>query len=75
MAARAAAGSDADVGPDLGQLSQADANEEFIRRSIVEPDAAIAQGFSADVMPENFGEQLSDEELDALVKYLLEAQE
>jgi cytochrome c oxidase subunit 2 len=73
--ALAAAGSDADVGPDLGQLSQADASEEFIRRSIVDPDADVAQGFSADVMPENFGEQLSDEELDALVKYLLESQE
>ena len=73
--ALAAAGSDSDVGPDLGQLSQANATEEFIRRSIVDPDAEVAQGFSADVMPENFGEQLSDEELDALVKYLLEAQE
>jgi hypothetical protein len=27
------------------------------------------------VMPQNFGEQLSKEELDALVKYLLESQE
>jgi cytochrome c oxidase subunit 2 len=71
--ALAAAGADATVGPDLGQLSTADA--EFVRTSIVEPNAELAEGFSADVMPQNFGEQLSDEELDALVKYLLEAQE
>jgi cytochrome c oxidase subunit 2 len=71
--ALAAAGSDADVGPDLGQLSQA--NARFVRESIVNPNAEVAEGFQEGVMPENFGEQLSDEELDALVKYLLEAQE
>src|SRR5918998_3414964 len=70
--ALAAAGSEATVGPDLGELGDADA--EFVRTSIVEPDAEVAEGFSADVMPENFGEELSEEELDALVKYLLEAQ-
>jgi cytochrome c oxidase subunit II len=69
----AAAGADRTIGPDLGKLSTAEA--EFVRTSIVNPDAEVAEGFSADVMPENFGEQLSDEELDALVKYLLEAQE
>ena len=69
----AAAGSNATIGPDLGQLSTAEA--EFVRTSIVRPDAEIAEGFSEGVMPEDFGEELSDEELDALVKYLLEAQE
>jgi cytochrome c oxidase subunit 2 len=69
----AAAGSNATIGPDLGRLSEADA--EFVRTSIVEPDAEIAEGFSEGVMPDRFGEELSDEELDALVKYLLEAQE
>ena len=70
--ALAAAGSEATVGPDLGELGDADA--EFIRTSIVDPDAEVAEGFSAVVMPENFDEELSQEELDALVKYLLEAQ-
>ena len=69
----AAAGSTATIGPDLSQLSTAEA--EFVRTSIVEPNAQVAEGFSPDVMPDNFGEELSDEELDALVKYLLEAQE
>ena len=71
--ALAAAGSDASVGPDLGQLSTA--NASFVRESIVDPDAEVAEGFEDDVMPENFAEELSEEELDALVKYLLEAQE
>jgi hypothetical protein len=35
----------------------------------------VAEGFDPDVMPGNLGEQLSEEELDALVKYLLESQQ
>jgi cytochrome c oxidase subunit II len=68
----AAAGSTAKVGPDLGQLGDVDA--DFIRTSIVDPNAEIAQSFEPDVMPDDFADQLSEEELDALVKYLLESQ-
>jgi cytochrome c oxidase subunit 2 len=69
----AAAGATAKVGPDLGKLSNASA--AFIRKSIVDPNAEIERGYEPDVMPQNFGEQLSKEELDAVVKYLLESQE
>jgi cytochrome c oxidase subunit II len=69
----AAANATGTVGPDLGRIPNASA--EFIRESIVDPNAEITQGFSGDVMPDNFGEQLSPAELDALVEYLLEAQE
>lgn len=68
-----AAGSTAKVGPDLGKLENADA--AFIRKSIVDPSAEVQKGFQDGVMPQNFGEQLSKQELDALVKYLLESQE
>lgn len=68
----AAAGSTAQIGPDLGQLSSA--NEQFVRESIVNPSARIAEGFSDGIMPDGFGEQLSEEDIDALVEYLLEAQ-
>ncbi len=43
-----------------------------MRESIVDPDAQIAEGYQPGVMPSNFGDTLSDEQLDALVKYLLE---
>jgi cytochrome c oxidase subunit II len=69
----AAANATGTVGPDLAAIPNASA--AFIRESIVDPNAQIAQGFSADVMPDNFGEQLSPAELDALVEYLLGAQE
>jgi len=68
-----AAGATAKVGPDLGKLENADA--AFIRKSIVDPSAEVEKGFQDGVMPQNFGEQLSKEQLDALVKYLLESQE
>ena len=68
-----AAGSTAKVGPDLGKLENADA--AFIRESIVDPSAEVEGGFQDGVMPEDFGDKLSKEELDALVKYLLESQE
>jgi cytochrome c oxidase subunit II len=69
-----AAGATAKVGPDLGTLGDA-ANAKFVRTSIVDPNAELAEGYQPDIMPENFGTELSKEELDALVKYLLEAQE
>jgi cytochrome c oxidase subunit II len=68
-----AAGSTAKVGPNLGTLKNA--NAEFIRTSIIDPSAEVEKGFQDGVMPQNFKEQLSKEELDALVKYLLESQE
>jgi cytochrome c oxidase subunit II len=67
-----AAGATAKVGPDLGKLGDVDA--AFIRRSIVDPNADVTKGYDPNIMPQDFGDKLSREELDALVKYLLESQ-
>ena len=48
--------------------------EDFVRESIVDPDAVPAEGFPAGVMPETFGE-LPEEQVNALVQYLLGAQQ
>jgi cytochrome c oxidase subunit II len=69
----AAANAQGTVGPDLGTLSNTD--EAFVRESIVEPSAKQSQGYPDGVMPSDFGDKLSREELDALVNYLLESQE
>jgi cytochrome c oxidase subunit II len=66
------AGTTAQVGPNLDNVL-AGRDAEFVRQSIVDPNAEIAEGYQAGVMPDNFGEQLSDEQLNALVDYLLEA--
>ena len=68
-----AAGATAKVGPDLGKLGDVDA--KFIQKSIVNPNAEVTKGYKPDIMPQDFGDKISKEELDALVKYLLEAQE
>ena len=60
------------VGPDLDKIEPATA--DFIRRSIVDPNANVTKGFSPDIMPQDFGDKLSPDELDALVEYLLKAQ-
>ncbi|HEY6112849.1 MAG TPA: hypothetical protein VIV37_02005, partial [Gaiellaceae bacterium] len=71
----AKAGTDAQIGPSLDDLTAA-ANEagipvpEFVRSSIVDPDAVIAPDYQPGVMPKNFAQSLSPEELDALVAYL-----
>jgi cytochrome c oxidase subunit 2 len=70
----AAAGATGQVGPNLGKLGKM-ANAKFIRQSILDPNANVTKGYKPDIMPKNFREKLSKEELDAVVKYLLESQE
>jgi cytochrome c oxidase subunit II len=73
-----AAGTKAEVGPDLDNLSK-DAEKagkdlaDFTHESIVDPAAFLAPGYQ-DVMPHNFGDTLSPEQLDALVEYLVKEQ-
>lgn len=70
--ALADAGSTAEVGPDLDEALQGQ-DAAFVHESIVDPDAVVAEGYSPDLMPENYGEQLSEQELADLVAYLVEA--
>ncbi len=74
------------VGPDLtdiGDKAEERAKEagvadaaEYIRQSIVDPNAFVAPECPTGpcppgVMPQNFGSTLSEEQIDALVQYLL----
>jgi cytochrome c oxidase subunit II len=65
------------VGPDLDKLpayaQQAGKPlEQFIHESIVNPDAYVEKGYAANVMPKTFA-QLPKEQLDALVKFLIDS--
>ena len=44
--------------------------EEFLEQSIVEPDAEVTGGFSPGVMYQNYGSDLSEQEIADLVTYL-----
>ncbi len=66
------AGTTATTGPPLdAALKGKDA--VFIETAIADPNAVVAEGYPPDVMPQNYGTALSPEQLDALVKYLLQA--
>jgi mono/diheme cytochrome c family protein len=66
----APAGTSGSVGPDLDEALQGK-NAEFIRQSIVDPNAEITQGYSAGVMPQNFGQELSPQQLNDLAAFLM----
>jgi cytochrome c oxidase subunit II len=70
------AGTDAQVGPSLDALEpEGGSLEDFVRESIVDPNTQVAQGYQPGVMPETYESSLSDEQLDALVQYLVEGQQ
>jgi cytochrome c oxidase subunit II len=71
------AGTDAEVGPSLDAMKPEGGTqlEAFIRESIVDPNAVVAEGYQPDVMPSTFSKSLTDEQLDALVQYLVDGQE
>src|SRR6185312_6662039 len=63
------AGAKGQVGPDLDKVLKGK-DAAFIKQSILQPNKVIAPGYQPNVMPPNFGDTLSAEQVDALVKYL-----
>ena len=68
------AGANGNIGPSLDDLASSSdvkgSPEQFVRESVLNPDAQVAKGFQAGVMP-SFEGKLSDKQLKALVDYLL----
>lgn len=44
--------------------------EDYIRTSIINPNAFVAEGYPSGLMPQNFAQQMTPEELERIVKYL-----
>jgi cytochrome c551/c552 len=66
------------VGPSLSGIGQRAgavvpgmSAEEYIRASILDPGAYVVDGFSGSLMPGNYDQVLSAEQLETLVKFLL----
>ncbi|MBX3049663.1 MAG: c-type cytochrome [Anaerolineales bacterium] len=66
------------VGPVLDGLASRAGNtvaglsaEEYIHQSIVDPNAYIVPGFAEGIMPQNFAELMSEDQLNDLVAFLL----
>ena len=71
-----AAGATGTVGPDLDKLptyaeQAGQPLDDFVRESIVDPNAYVEQGFPSNVMPPFAN--LPEDQLDALVEFLVEA--
>ena len=63
------AGQTGALGPSLAKIG-ATKNKEYLRQAIIDPDAVIAKGFVAGMMPKTYGEQMRAKELEMLVNYL-----
>lgn len=63
------AGEEGELGPDLTTIG-ALRDREHLRRSILDPNAEITEGFEPEMMPEDYGEQIYASELEMLVDYL-----
>jgi mono/diheme cytochrome c family protein len=63
------AGTSAQVGPNLDDVLP-DMSPEEIHEAIVNPDAQIAEGFTAGIMPGTYGDSLDEQQLADLVAFL-----
>jgi mono/diheme cytochrome c family protein len=66
------------VGPNMGNLAENAATRvegmsaaEYVHQSIVEPNTHIVEGYMAGIMPPTFAQQMSEEEINGLVEWLL----
>ncbi len=66
----AAAKSGGVTGPDLDKVLPGQ-SAAMIHQSIVDPNARIAKGYPANVMPQNFGTTITAQQLNQLVQYLI----
>jgi cytochrome c oxidase subunit 2 len=67
----AAAGSGGVTGPDLDEVLPGQTTA-MVKESIEDPNAKIAKGYPANVMPQNFKETISAKEIAQLAEYLVE---
>jgi mono/diheme cytochrome c family protein len=60
------------VGPNLDDVLKGK-DAAFVHESIVDPNAEIASGFSAGIMPETYASSLSDQQIADLVAFLVQS--
>jgi cytochrome c oxidase subunit 2 len=64
-----AAGTNGKIGPNLDDALK-DKDAEFVKTSITDPNAEIASGFQPNIMPQNYGSQLTSKQIADLVAFL-----
>lgn len=61
----------AKIGAEAGSRASGMSAEDFLRSSIADPNADIAEGFVANIMPSNYASSLSEKAIDDLIAYML----
>ncbi|HEX9351367.1 MAG TPA: cytochrome c [Gaiellaceae bacterium] len=64
-----AAGANGKIGPNLDDVLKGK-DAEFVKTSIADPNAEIASGFQPNIMPQNYGSQLTSKQIADLVAFL-----
>ncbi|NIS82065.1 MAG: cytochrome c oxidase subunit II [Anaerolineales bacterium] len=66
------------VGPTLDGIAEIAASRRlgveanvYLQESILAPDAYVVEGYSAGLMPGDYGDRMSEDEVEALVEYLM----
>lgn len=67
----AAAGSTGTTGPNLDEFLAPDDTTAGVEEMLVEPNSELAEGYPANVMPQDYGQTFSKEEIHQLAEYLV----
>ena len=67
------------VGPNMGNLAENASTrvsgqlaQEYVHNSIVSPNSHVVDGYFPNIMPQTFAEQMTEEEINSLVNWLLD---
>jgi mono/diheme cytochrome c family protein len=61
----------AEIGAEAGSRVSGQSAEEYLRTSVMEPNSFVVEGFTANIMPATYDDQLSEQEVNDLVAYML----
>ncbi|MCL7453959.1 MAG: cytochrome c [Anaerolineae bacterium] len=62
------------IGAEAGQRVSGQSAEDYLREAVVDPNAFVVEGFGANIMPADYGSQLTEQQVTDLVAYLLSLQ-
>ncbi|MGC9335788.1 MAG: c-type cytochrome [Anaerolineae bacterium] len=60
------------VGAEAGSRVSDQSAEEYLREAVVAPNVFIVEGFPSNVMPMNYGSQLTEQQITDLVAFMLD---
>ena len=61
----------ATIGAEAGSRVSGQSAEEYLRIAIVDPNAEVVEGFAANLMTSNYGSQLTEQQIQDLVAYMM----